>query len=367
MSSKKDNFYSKDKYFMNLAINLAKNRINLTGSNPSVGCVIVKSNKIISYGQTGFNGRPHAEHEAIMKCKKKDLKNSTIYITMEPCTHYGKTSPCTNLIVKSKIKKVIFSVNDVDKRTANKAYSFLKNKKIIVSKGLLESDVKKIYKNYFYHKKTNKPYVVAKIACSNDYFTISRKKNITNNFSREVSHLLRYQFDSILISSKTANFDNSKLTCRINGLQNYSPRRLIIDKHLKINNKSPVINDKYKSNTIIFHCSKNKKKINLLKLKGIKLNFADLDDNNNINLKKVFSKAYKYGISSIIVEGGKRLTSSLLKEKLINEFYLFKSKKNLGKLGKNNISSFNKKINYFLKKNKNIETFLDGDKIIKYY
>ena len=367
MSSKKDNFYSKDKYFMNLAINLAKNRKNFTGLNPSVGCVIVKNNNIVSYGQTGFNGRPHAEYEAIMKCKKKDLKDSTIYITMEPCTHYGKTPPCTNLIVKSKIKKVIYGVNDVDKRTSKKAYSFLKTKKIIVSKGLLESDVKKIYKKYFYHKKHNKPYVVAKIACSNDYFTISNKKNITNDYSREVSHLLRYESDSILISSKTANFDNSKLSCRINGLESYSPRRLIIDKHLKINKKSPVINDKYKSNTIIFHCSKNKKKINLLKLKDIKLNYVDLDDNYNINLKKVFSKVYNYGIKSILVEGGKTLTESLLKEKLINEFYLFKSKKNLGKLGKNNISDFKKKLSYFLKKNKNIETFLDGDKIIKYY
>ena len=105
MSSKKDNFYSKDKYFMNLAINLAKNRNNLTGLNPSVGCVIVKNDNIISYGQTGFNGSPHAEYEAIMKCKKKDLKNSTIYITMEPCTHYGKTPPCSNLIAKSKITR----------------------------------------------------------------------------------------------------------------------------------------------------------------------------------------------------------------------------------------------------------------------
>ena len=367
MSSKKDNLYSNDKYFMNLAINLAKNRNNLTGLNPSVGCIIVKNNNIISYGQTGISGRPHAENEAINRCKKKDVKNSTIYITMEPCTHYGKTPPCTKLIVKSKIKKVIYSVNDVDKRTSQKAYSFLKNKKIIVSKGLLESKAKKIYKNYFYHKKNNMPYVVAKIACSNDYFTVSNKKNITNNYSREVSHLLRYQFDSILVSSKTANSDNSKLSCRINGLENFSPRRIIIDKDLKINKKSPVINDKHKNNTIIFHCSKNKKKINQLKLKGIKLNYITLDRNHNVNLKKVFSKVYSYGIKSIIVEGGKTLTESLLKEKLINEFYLFKSKKNLGSSGKNNIYNFKKKLSYVLKKNKNIETFLDGDKIIKYY
>ncbi len=291
MSSKKDNFHSKDKYFMNLAINLAKNQNHLTGLNPSVGCVIVKNNNIISYGQTGFNGRPHAEYEAIMKCKKKDLKNSSIYITMEPCTHYGKTPPCVNLIAKSKIKKVIYAVNDVDKRTAKKAYLNLKSKKIIVLKGLLSSKVKKIYKNYFYHKKNNMPYIVAKIACSNDYFTVSNKKNITNDYSREVSHLLRYQCDSILVSSKTVNSDNSKLSCRINGLEKNSPKRLIIDKNLRINKRSYTINDKYKNNTIIFHSSKNKNKIKQLRMKGIKLSYTGLDEDNNINLKKVFLKA----------------------------------------------------------------------------
>jgi len=367
MSTKKDKFSPQDHYFMNLAINLAINRNGLTGLNPSVGCVIVKNNKILSFGQTGFNGRPHAEFDAIKNCNKKDLKSSTIYITMEPCTHYGKTPPCANLIIKSNIKKVIYSINDSDKRTANKAYSFLKSKKIIVSKGLLKSETKKIYKKYFLHKNIRKPYIAAKIACSNDYFISSKNKYITNAYSRKVSHLLRYYFDSILVSSKTANLDSSKLSCRINGLENHSPRRLIIDKDLKINKKSAIINDDKKHNTVIFHNSKDKKKLKHLSLKGVKLNYTDLDSHNEINLKKVFSKAYNMGIASIIIEGGKTLTKSILKDKLINEFYLFKSKKKLGKFGKNNIFDFKKKITYFLKKKENIETFLDGDEITRYY
>ena len=99
MSSKKDKSNNLDKYFMGIAMNLAKERIGLTGLNPSVGCVIVKNNKILSFGQTGFRGRPHAETVAINKCKKNELRGSSIYITMEPCTHYGKTPPCTNQIV----------------------------------------------------------------------------------------------------------------------------------------------------------------------------------------------------------------------------------------------------------------------------
>ena len=366
MSSKKDKSKNLDKYFMSIAMNLAKERIGLTGLNPSVGCVIVKNNKIISFGQTGFKGRPHAETVAIIKCKKNELKDSSIYITMEPCTHYGKTPPCTNQIIKSKFKRVIYSINDVDKRTSNKAYSLLKSKKIKVSRGVLKSASKIIYKNYFLHKKNKKPFIAAKIACSSDYYISSSNKFITNQHSRDVSHILRYNFDSILISSKTANADNSKLSCRINGLENFSPKRLIIDKNLKINKKSPIITDKNKNNTIIFHSTKDKKKLKYFKLRGIRLIYTDLDSNNNINLKKVFSKAYNIGIGSIIIEGGKELTKSVLKDKLINEFYLFKSKKKLGNLGKNKITDLKKIINFF-KNKENIETFLDGDKITRYY
>ncbi len=367
MSTKKDKFTPEDHYYMNHAINLAAERIGFTGLNPSVGCVIVKNNKILSVGQTGFNGRPHAESVAINSCKKKDLKGSTIYVTMEPCTHYGKTPPCTNLIIKSKIKKVIYSVDDIDVRTKNKAHSYLKSKKIVSSRGLLKFKTKKIYKKYFEHKSKGKPYIISKLACSKDYFTSTKKKFITNEYSRKLSHLFRYYCDAILISSKTANIDNSILSCRLPGLEEFSPRRLIIDSDLKIKKNSPIINDKRRKYTIIFHHSKDKKKINYIKSKGVKLYYVDLDVNGRLNLKKIFFKAYNFGISTIIVEGGKSLTRVLLKNKLINEFYLFKSNKNLKKLGNNNIYNFINEINNLFKRKENIETFLNGDEVIRYF
>ena len=201
MSTKKDKFNKKDHYFMNLAINLASYRNGLTGLNPSVGSIIVKNNKILSHGQTGLNGRPHAEFDAIKKCNKKDLKNSTIYITMEPCTHYGKTPPCTNQIIKSKIKKVYFSVNDIDIRSSKKAKNILNKRKIIVKKFLLKNHGLKFYKNYFYSKTKQLPYVIGKIACSKDKYIYAKNKIITNEQSRKISHLLRYKNQGILISS----------------------------------------------------------------------------------------------------------------------------------------------------------------------
>ena len=124
------------------------------------------------------------------------------------------------------------------------------------------------------------------------------------------------------------------MSCRINGLKSFSPKRLIIDKNLKINKSSPVINDENRYNTIIFHSTKDKKKLRYFKLKGVKLIYTNLDSNYNIDLNKVFSKVYSMGIGSIIIEGGKTLTESVLKDRLINEFYLFKSKKKIREIRK---------------------------------
>ena len=133
MSTKKNKFSNKDKIFMELALNLAKARHGLTGINPSVGCVIVKNNEILSIGQTGFKGRPHAEFNAI-KNSNENLEGSKMYVTLEPCSHYGKTPPCTNIIIKNKIKEVIYAVEDIDKKVKGKTLKILQSKNILVNK-----------------------------------------------------------------------------------------------------------------------------------------------------------------------------------------------------------------------------------------
>ena len=180
MSTKKDKFTNKDHYFMNLAFNLARDRSGLTGENPPVGCVIVKNNEVISLGQTGINGRPHAEYNAIKSCKKS-LKGSTLYVSLEPCTHFGKTPPCSNLIIKSKIKKVVFSIIDVDNRTKSKSFKILRSKNIKVESGLLKNEGNKIYKPYIFNKFKKLPFVTGKLAISKDNFIFSKKNpKITN-------------------------------------------------------------------------------------------------------------------------------------------------------------------------------------------
>ena len=217
MSSKKDRFSSKDKNYMKLAINLARSRKGLTGDNPSVGCIIVKNDTIISIGQTGYNGRPHAEHSAIKNSFEK-LKGSKMYVTLEPCNHYGKTPPCTKNIIKSGISELIYSMEDIDKRVKGKSFKILSSKKIKVKRGLLKEDAKDLYDSYIKNRTSKLPYVTAKIAVSKNKLIYSKgTKRITDKNSDKITHFLRYKNDSIMISSKTLNIDNPKLTCRLIG------------------------------------------------------------------------------------------------------------------------------------------------------
>ena len=331
MSTKKDKFSQKDKKYMELALSLASARYGHTGVNPSVGCVIVKNDEIISIGQTNYNGRPHAEYNAI-KNSNVNLEGSKMYVTLEPCNHYGKTPPCTKLIIKKKIKEVFYSVEDIDKKVKGKSFKILSSKNIVVKKGLLKKEVSNFYSTYFFNRINKSPYVTGKIATSKNNIIYSKKtKKITNNNSDKLTHFLRYKNDSIMISYKTLNKDNPKLNCRIVGLKKFSPKRIILDNKLDTKKNSYIFNTANKKNTIIFYNEANKKNIILFKKKGIQLIKSNLTKKRYFDLKLVLNKLYKIGIRNILVEGGDDLSGSFLQKKLFNQFYLFKSAKILNK------------------------------------
>jgi len=329
MSSKKDRFSSQDKNYMKLAINLARSRKGLTGDNPSVGCLIVKDDEIISIGQTGYNGRPHAEHSAIKNAFEK-LKGSKMYVTLEPCNHYGKTPPCTKNIIKSGISELIYSMEDVDKKVRGKSFKILSNKKIKVKRGLLKEDAKDLYDSYIKNRNYKLPYVTAKIAISKNKLIYSKgTKRITDKSSDKITHYLRYKNDSIMISSKTLNIDNPKLTCRLKGYDKFSPKRIILDKNLNIKLESYIFKSAKKGNTILFYNSSNISKNKVLKKKGLTLIKTKLDREGLLDLKIVLKKLFTLGTRSLLVEGGDKISKNLIKNRLIDKFYLFQSPKSL--------------------------------------
>ena len=172
-------------HFLNLAFNLAKINLGKTNLNPSVGCVVVKDNSVISSGITSINGRPHAE--AIALNKNINFKGSSVYVTMEPCTHYGLTPPCTNIIKKKGVKKVFYTFDDIDIRTTKKSKIDLLKKNIKVYKKKIKN-FKDFYQSYFINKNYDLPLIDAKIALSKDNYSINKKEKWITNFYSDVEH-----------------------------------------------------------------------------------------------------------------------------------------------------------------------------------
>lgn len=357
-----------NKEYMKIAISLAKDRIGLTGENPAVGCVIVKNNKIISTGQTGINGVPHAEQNAIDNARES-LNNSNLFVSLEPCSHFGKTPPCTNSIIKNKIKNVFYGMEDIDKRSKNKCIKILDKRGIFVKSNFLKKEAKKIYKSYIHIKKYNLPYVTGKIACSKNYIINSKNKYLTNDHSLKVSHLLRYKNQGILISYKTLNKDNPLLNCRLSGLEKFSPIRFVIDKNLDIKLSSKIVKTSNKYKTIVYYNKKinKKKKINYLKKKNIKLVNIPVGKSGNFSLKEILLNVKKNGVNYLLIEGGKNLTFNFLKENLINEFMLFRTNYYINHRNSTNIKNIISYLNRNFNNTKNVSTFLEEDQILKFY
>ena len=356
---------SKNTFYMSLVLKQAYKALGNTGANPAVGCVIVKKNSVIASGFTDIKGRPHAEQNAINSAKH-DLKNSELYVTLEPCSHQGKTPPCVNLIVKKKIKKVFFSVKDPDIRSFNKSKKKFNKNKIMVVEGTNKSQIRRFYKSYYKLKSKNLPFITAKIAITKDFFSINKKcRWITNEFSRARVHLIRSTHDCLLTSSITVANDNPILNCRISGLEDKSPTRIILDKNLKISLSSRIVKSAKKINTIIFYNFFNKKKIEFLKKSKIKLFKIPITSKNEFDLIYVVKKIKTLGFSKILLEAGLTLTNVFLKKKLIDEFILFISSE---KIYKNGANSFKKSFDTLLKSKRKInqQVNLFGDKLFLY-
>ena len=344
-------------FFSNLAFNLAEIHLGKTNTNPSVGCVVVKNDSVISSGVTSISGRPHAEFNALNK--NINFKNSEIYLTLEPCTHFGKTPPCIDLIKRKNIKKVYYCYDDPDLRTFKKAKKILKKK---ITKLKISSKNSDFYKGYYLNKKKNIPLIDAKIAISKDFYTISRKsKWITNYMSRKVGHLLRSKYNCIISTSKTVNKDNSLLNCRINGLNNYKPDLIIIDRKLKLKKKLALFDITKKRNTYIVTSSTNDQKISYFKKKKIKIiRIKKLDSKNDF--KKLFKKIFLIGKRRILIETGLVFLNKLIKFNLIDDLYVFEAGKSLRKYGFNKIKLNN--LRNYASKNQ-LKVNLKEDKLFK--
>ena len=299
---------------------IAKNGIGTTHPNPSVGAVIVYQNKIIGEGFTSPHGKNHAEVNAINAVENKSLlKEATIFVTLEPCSHFGKTPPCADLIVKHQLKQVVIGCLDSNSLVAGKGVSHLENAGINVIVGVLETECRMHHKRFFTVQENKRPYIILKWAETKDGFVAPVSKNenkpifISNTYSQQLVHKLRSAEHAILVGTKTVLADNPKLNVRSWSGEN--PIRVVLDNTLRISKNSNILDGSAK--TIIITAAKDK---NIVSSKN--LIFEEIDFSKNI-AKQVCEVLSKYQIQSLIVEGGTQTLQTFIDEKLWDEALVF--------------------------------------------
>lgn len=319
-----------DKYYMQRALELALKGEGHVNPNPLVGAVIVKDNKIIGEGFHEQYGQWHAEVNAFNNATE-DVEGANMYVTLEPCSHYGKTPPCARKIVEKKIKKVIIGAVDPNPLVAGNGIKILKENGIEVVTGVLEKEC--THTNYIFNKfiTSKRPFVIMKTAMTLDgkiATTTGDSMWITGEEARKYVHKIRNKVSGIMVGIGTVLKDNPELTCRIEGGVN--PIRIIVDSKGRIPLEAKVLNIKDSSGTILATTNEiDSEKEKALEAKGIKI-IKTQGKNNKVNLDELMLKLGEMKIDSILLEGGSRLNFSALEEGIVDKVQAFIAPKIVG-------------------------------------
>lgn len=307
--------------FMRRAIELAKLGMGNTSPNPMVGCVVVYHDEIISEGYHEYYGGPHAEPNAISKVNDQNiLRDATVYVTLEPCAHFGKTPPCANLLVDKGVKEVVIGAVDTNPLVGGKGMEILRNAGIMVISGILETEVRYQNRRFFTYIEKQRPYIILKWAQTQDGYVARENydsKWISNQYSRQLVHRWRAEEDAIMVGTNTARYDNPKLDVR--DWVGKNPTRIVIDRMLQLSQELSLF-DRSQS-TICFNLVKNKKSENL--------EYVKLDP--DFSLENLFQALYERKIQSVIVEGGTFLLQKLIDVELWDEARVFTGQINFEK------------------------------------
>jgi diaminohydroxyphosphoribosylaminopyrimidine deaminase / 5-amino-6-(5-phosphoribosylamino)uracil reductase len=312
--------------FMQKALNLSLK--GKPSPNPYVGCVLVKNNKIIGQGYHKKCGEDHAEVAAIKDAtaKSNDIKGSTMYVTLEPCSHHGKTPPCADSIIKQRISEIYISLKDPNPKVNGQGIEKLRNAGIRINVGLLAEESKKVNEVFLKHTKTKKPFVVLKAAISLDGKIATKSydsKWITNRQSRQFARKERSKYDAILVGINTVLYDNPKLTG-----SSHNPLRIVLDSKLRIPLNAKVLAD---DNVMIVttksHDIEKLKELERLKIKCL------VSGKERVDLNYLMNELGNKQITSILVEGGAKVLTSFLNEKIADKINLYISPKIIGNEG----------------------------------
>ncbi|HPN29370.1 MAG TPA: bifunctional diaminohydroxyphosphoribosylaminopyrimidine deaminase/5-amino-6-(5-phosphoribosylamino)uracil reductase RibD [bacterium] len=327
---------AKDEKFMRIALKAASDLKGLTYPNPAVGAVIVKNGKILSIGAHKKAGLPHAEVEAIKSLNFKIPKNSDIYVTLEPCSHFGKTPPCADLLTKYKFKRAIIGILDPNPLVNGNGKKILEKSGVRVLSGILEPECFSLNEDFFYSIKNKTPFVTVKCAVTLDGKIASAtgdSKWISNEKSREFAHYLRKINSAVMAGINTVKIDNPSLNVRLyKNKFKLNSNVIIIDPNFETPENCNIIKNNPPDNIyiIINESSKHNKKIKLFSSKNINILKFPVKSDKRFDMKTVLKKLYDIGLNSILVEGGGKLIHSFFKSKLVNKIHFIYAPKILG-------------------------------------
>lgn len=320
---------------MKKALSLAKLALGYTSPNPAVGCVIVKDGEIVGTGYHRKAGTPHAEVWALREAGEK-AKGATVYVTLEPCAHYGRTPPCARTLVEKGVEKVVMAMLDPNPLVAGKGAAILRQAGIPVEIGLLSKEAAKINEVFIKNMMVQKPFIAVKIAQSLDGCIASRTQKsqwITNEWARHEGHYLRSIYDGILVGVNTVLLDNPLLTCRIQREaqeQPHQPVRIVLDSRGRTPLHALVVTDKTTKTIVVTTSLCPVEKMQALKQAGVQVLLAPLGTEQQIDLPAAIAMLHELGLQSILVEGGSTVQGSFFDHRLVDKIYAFVGNKVIG-------------------------------------
>jgi len=311
-------FNRKDYKYMEIALNLGMRGMGFTEPNPMVGAVVVGNGEIISTGFHEKYGKKHAERSAL---EKVVVENTTLYVSLEPCAHHGLTPPCTDIIIKKGVDRVVIPMKDPNPLVSGKGVAILRENGIQVDVGILRTEAEKINRHYMKYITTNVPYVTVKAGVSIDGKLTDKDRRsqwITGELSRKISHGLRGEFSAIISGIGTVVDDDPKLTLREEGWEGKFFSRVIVDTNNVIKKTLKIFKDENISPLIIFSAKGTEKNG-----KKVKEHYFVNRSDEGVDLNEVLKILSEKKISSLLVEGGGVLIGSFLKHRLVDEIILF--------------------------------------------
>jgi diaminohydroxyphosphoribosylaminopyrimidine deaminase / 5-amino-6-(5-phosphoribosylamino)uracil reductase len=332
-------FAPADLRHMRHALMLAGRALGKAAPNPAVGCVVVaKEGFVAGRGWTGAGGRPHAETQALAQAGAA-AKGAVAYVTLEPCAHHGKTPPCAEALIEARVARVVAAVADPDPRVNGKGFARLRDAGIDVATGLCEAEAAELNAGFFLTVREGRPLVSLKLAASLDgkIATASgESKWITGEEARRFGHLLRARHDAVLVGVETALIDDPALTCRLGGLEEFSPIRAVLDSRLRLPAWSRLAKTAGRTPTLVFCVAGDNPS---LRTAGLEVVNTRRDARGRPDVVAVLKEMASRGITRLLVEGGASVNASFLERGVVDRMEVFRAPMALGGAGRDGIDA----------------------------